>query len=303
HTTAIMVIFMLWDSHAQGIKKLQLEDFDLKGAVKTCQVVTGYGQEIFDFDTQGRLIKSTTKFSAQDKDITTYRYQGAHLVEKRTESYKGNVLDRSSSMAHFYKIDSTSNTLITEQIVSYDRAFIELQEYHFNSKDQLVKIVTSHENAVDETAITYTGYRGERTATFYHNGVITKSERKSRKKTRKGTRDVILEKTYLDGDPNKAVEKQYNTSGLLLREEHFYFDPAENQFVSQSQHSYRYDSDKVLTKEVIARENTTSEKDYIFQFDDQEVSNWVKKIVTPDNDYTTRKISYYETTSEALDTD
>ncbi len=37
-------------------------------------------------------------------------------------------------------------------------------------------------------------------------------------------------------------------------------------------------------------------KEYVYQFDPQ--GNLIKEIVTPENLYTTRKISYYEVTEE-----
>lgn len=281
-------------SVAQEIRQFSIEDFDLKGQVKTCQVITDYGQEIFEFDVLGRLVKLTTKYNEEDKDITTYLFQGENLIEKRLESYKDNVLDLSSSMAHFYTIDSTANLKIREQILSYDKSFVEAQEYQFNDDEQLSKIVVSHENAVDEITIESASYKNERTHTYFENGVIQKSIRESNKSNKKQQAlKVVLTKNYLDGEPNNAVEETLNSTNQLIAKELFRYDIVEEEFVSFEKHTYEYNLEGFLSKETLKQGNATSEKEYIFQFDDNPQKNWVKKIITPENSFTTRKITYY----------
>ena len=283
---------------SQEIKQFQVGDFDLKGNVKTCQVITDYGQEIFEFDNLGRLVKVTTQYNDADKDITSYRFEDENLMEKRLESYKNNELDLSSSMAHLYTIDSTDNVKIKEQIISYDKEFVEVQEYQYDADNRLSKIIVSHEDAVDEITVEHTSYKDEKTQTYFENGVIQKSVRESIKKSKKlGELKVVLSKSYLDGEPNKAIEEIRDSKGLLVSKEVFQFDGGEKEFVPQEKHYFEYNDEGTLTKETINLGNATSEKNYIFQFDDNEDKNWVKKIITPDNTFITRKITYYPTES------
>jgi len=294
YPTFFIFLVLSYLTTAQEIKQFQVSDFDLRGNVKTCQVLTDYGQEIFEFDVLGRLIRVTTQYNEDDKDVTTYRFTNANLVEKRLESYKDNVLDLSSSMAHFYTTDSTENVKVKEEIISYDKEFVEVQEYQFNEYDQLSRIIVSHENAVDEITVEHTSYKNESTKTYFENGVIQKSVRESVKKNKKhGELTVVLTKNYLDGEPNKAIEERRDKKDLLVSKEVFQFDLGEKEFVSQEKHFFEYNEEGILTKETIMQGNATSEKEYIFQFDDNEQKNWVKKIITPDNTFTTRKISYY----------
>lgn len=279
---------------SQEIKHFKLEDFDLTGNVKKCQVITDYGQEIFEFDALGRLVRSTTQYNEQDRDVTTYTFDGEHLVEKRLESYKDKELDLASSMAHFYSIDSSGAKIISEQIISYDKEFVEAQEYQFDTEGRLSTIMVSHENAVDEIRVEYGVYKKEMTTTYFENGIVQKSIRSSTKKNSQfGDLTITLIKTYLDGEPNRAVETSRRKDGLLLSEEIFQFEISEKQFVSQERHTYEYDLEGVLQKEIIKRGNTLFEKEYIFQFDSNEQRNWVKKIISPENSYTTRKLEYY----------
>jgi len=279
---------------AQETKQFYVGDFDLRGNVKTCQVITDYGQEIFEFDALGRLVKVITQYNEEDKDVTVYTFREDDLVEKRVESYKDNRIDPSSSMAYFYTIDSTENKKIKEQIISYDKQFVEVQEYQFDEKGQLNKIIVSHENAVDEIAIERTDYKNENTTTNFENGIIQESVRESTRKNKQyGDVKVTLTKTYLDGEPNQAVEEVRDSQGLLVAKEVFQYDMGQKEFVSTEKHTFEYDENGILKKEMVKQGNATSTKEYIFQFDDNKEKNWVKKIITPENDFTTRKITYY----------
>jgi hypothetical protein len=293
HFLFIVFFFSLLIS-AQEIKQFNVEDFDLKGNVKTCQIITDYGQEIFEFDALGRLVKVTTQYNEDDKDVTVYRFEKEELIEKRVESYKDNRIDPSSSMAYFYTIDTTETKKVKEQIISYDKEFVEVQDYQFNADGQLAKIIVSHENAVDEIIIERTSYKTENTTTYFENGIVQKSIRESTRKNKKfGEVKVTLTKTYLDGEPNQAIEEVRDNKGFLIAKEVYQYDIGEKEFVSMEKHNFEYDEDGILKKEITKQGNATAAKEYIFQFDDNEEKNWVKKIVTPENTFTTRKITYY----------
>ncbi|MFD2587147.1 hypothetical protein ACFSQJ_09415 [Croceitalea marina] len=289
-----MCLLFSSQSFAQDLKLFELADFDLNGNVKTCTVITAYGKEVFEFNEEGFLIKSTTAYNEADQDITTYKYANGFLLEKRMESYKDNVLDEASSMANFYEIDTTGQKIIKEQIISYDKEFLEQQEFIFGEEDRIFKIITSHENAVDETRIDYTSFKNELTKTRFTNGVIEKSIRTSTKKSKlKGDQKIVLTKDFLDGEPNKAIEQRFDESGKLIYEELFLNDLVKGSFASQEIHLFEYDEEGILKKETIKQKNAIATKEFVFQFDDNEEKNWVKKIVLPDNTYTTRKIEYF----------
>ncbi len=296
HYSFFLVSFLFLSAMAisQEIKQFGLEDFDLRGNVKTCQVITDYGQEIFEFDILGRLVQVTTQYNDQDKDVTSYKFDKDQLMEKRVESFKDNELDLSSSMAYLYTMDSTETKTITEQIISYDREFVEVQEYQYDQSNRLSKIITSHQNAVDEVKIEYTAYKNETTRTYFENGIVQKSIRESTKKRKgSGSLKVVLTKNYVDGEPDKAIEQITDSRNLLISEKIFFHDLTKGEFVLQKKHSFEYDPEGVLVKEIINKGNAIAEKNYIFQFDDNEEPNWVKKITTPENTFTTRRIDYY----------
>lgn len=292
--TILFFFVFSFQSFAQELKLFTVNDFELNGNVKTCTVITDYGKEVFEFNEQGFLVKSTTAYNDADQDITTYKYDNGFLLEKRMESYKDNILDEASSMANFYEIDTTKQKIIKEQIISYDKEFVEQQEFIFGEEDRIFRITTSHENAVDETRIEYTTFKNEVTKSVFVNGIIEKSVRTSSKKSKfKGEQKIVLTKEFLDGEPNKATEQRFDLNNNLVYEELFLTDVTTGGFTSEEIHLFEYNDDSVLQKKIIKKGNSIAEKEFIFQFDDNLDKNWVKKIVTPDNSYTTRIIEYY----------
>ncbi|MEZ4811320.1 MAG: hypothetical protein R2819_13255 [Allomuricauda sp.] len=285
-------IFLISGVQSQEVQVLRLQDYDLKGKVKSCLVITDYGRELFEFNEEGILTKTVTQYNDSDQDITYYKYDGGELVEKRMESYKNNVLDEATSMANFYTIDTVPQRKVHEQIISYDKEFLEQQEYLFDDQDRLVKIVSSNPDGVDETTFEYTPYKNELTTSTFTNGVLERSVRTSERKTAKGEQKVVLTKEYIDGEPNKATEEVFDKEGKLISEEVFLFDLAQKEFVSNKK-MVRHYSDGVLDKVITKTANTESVEEYIFQFDNNREKNWVKQIVAPGNTYTTRVITYY----------
>lgn len=293
YTALFFISFFLASGvRSQEIQIFKVEDFDLSGNVKSCLVITDYGRESFEFNKEGILTKTVTQYNDTDQDITYYKYNNGELVERRMESYKNNVLDAATSMANFYEIDTVPQRRVLEKIISYDKDFLEQQEYLYDDEGRLTKIITSNSEGVDETTFEYTPYKNELTTSIFTNGILEKTIRNSERKSAKGTQQVVLTKEYIDGQPNVATEKVFNAADNLVTSEFFQYDFEEKEFVSQRKLFYHYVNgvlDKVVTKTV----NTESVENYIFQFDSHGEKNWVKKIVTPGNIYTTRVIKYY----------
>lgn len=287
---SFLQIIGLW---SQEVQIFNVEDFDLKGPVKSCLVTTDYGKELFEFNKNGMLIRTITQYNDTDQDITYYKYDHGELVEKRMESYKGKVLDESTSMANFYEIDTVPNRKVIEKIISYDKQFLEQQQYHYDSEGKLIKMISSNDEGVDETTFEYSQVKNEQTVSTFTNGILQKTVRTSTKKGPNGTQKVVLTKEYIDGEPNTATEEVFNANGKLVTSEDFLYDVAGKEFVSQKKRFYYY-TDGKLSRMVKKTVNTESTDKYIFQFDNHTPSNWVKQIVTPNNTYITRNIEYYQ---------
>ena len=226
-----------------------MEDFDLKGNVKSCLVITDYGKELFEFNPEGILTKTVTQYNDSDQDITYYKYSSeGELIEKRMESYKNKVLDEATSMANFYTIDTVPQRKVLEKIISYDKEFLEQQEYIFDDEGKLIKIITSNAEGVDETTCEYVPYKNELTKSIFSNGVLERSMRTSEQKSSKGTRQIVLTKEYVDGEPNAAQEQILDYEGKLASEEFFSYDVSKKKFVTDKKMIYSY-TDGVYWKE------------------------------------------------------
>ena len=291
----VLFIFLIVNvlGWSQEIQIFKVEDFDLRGNVKSCLVITDYGRELFEFDKEGRLVRTITQYNELDQDITLYKYEGDDLVEKRMESYKDDVLDASTSMANFYSIDTVPQKKVLEKIISYDKQFLEQQEYVYDEEDRLSTVIISNAEGVDETTIEYQTYKNETTQSVFHNGILEKMERVSEKRIGNVNHKVTLTKEFVDGEPNTAIEKTFDAQGKLLKTETFDYDLAKKQFVSVQKVRLGYDAEGMPTTETTETENSQSVREFIFQFDSSPEKNWIKKIITPTNAYSTRRITYY----------
>ncbi len=269
-------------------------DFDLHGKVKSCMVITDYGKEEFEFDRSGLLTRSVTRYNDKDYDITYYKYQNGVITERRDESYRDGQFDKATSIAHFYTLDTVPRKRITEKILSYNQEFLDKYEYVYDTEGNLVKMIRSNNDGLDETIIRHTAYKGETTTSYLLNGVIQKSIRSSKTNSTDGTEYTAeLTKEFLDGLPIRAVEKHYDTDGKVLREIIFEYNSLTKSFAPITEKHCEYDTNGMLAAVVTKTGVSEERKEYIYQFDNAEKGNWVKKIITPDNAYTTRRIEYY----------
>lgn len=295
----IVLIWILWFFHGSLISQeprvFTTDDFELRGPVMTCKVVTDYGKEEFEFNPEGYLTKLVTRFNDNDYSVTYYKYQGKYIAEKRYENYIEGSFDEATSIAHFYTTDTTDNRKITEKILSYTKEFLDQYEYSYDTEGKLSKIVHSNADGLDETLIEYSQYKGESTTSYLLNGVMLKSIRTSRKKSgQPSERKVVLTKEFLNGDPVKAMEQTFDTKGLLRSVTVFQYDREKKSFAESKFSEYFYDEKDILIKIVQTLGKSKSSQEFIYQFDDETKGNWIKKIITPENEYTTRIIEYYE---------
>lgn len=293
-----LFLFIGLPSHvtSQEIKTFEISDFNLRGNVKSCSVITDYGKEDYYFDTMGRLTKSVTRFNDFDYESTYYKYKNDELVEKRVENYRDNTFDKAISLAHFYEIDSSANRKVTEKIVSYThKQLLEQNVYRYNEKGELIKMTHTDSDGTDENLISHDTIDGKNTMTQILNGKPLKAVYTWNEKAENGT--LLLLKTiekYFDGVPNTKSQEVYNADKKLISKTDSLFDTSTEKWLLQEQVGYTYGENGILAKTETNRSNLMITKEYIYQFDGTENNNWVKEIITPDNTYKTRKIKYYE---------
>lgn len=297
HYTIIFLFIFCWMNtllHSQEVRIFTIDDFDLKGEVKSCMVITNYGKEEFDFDENGYLTKLVTRYNDMDYAITYYKYDNEELIEKRVENYRDGEFDESTSIANFYVIDTIPNRKVTEKIFSYNKEPLDQYEYSYNSDNKLISIKHTNNEGIDETIVEYEDYKSESTISNLLDGVVQKSIRTSEKKRKGVVQKIVLAKEFMEGDPIRACEETYNANDKLISEVQFAFDIETKEFALDEKITYRYDEAGVLIATTSKRgEEETLVKEYIYQYDGSIFKNWIKQIITPDNTYTTRRIEYY----------
>lgn len=289
-----LLVFIPFLGNGQEVRIFTLDDFELKDSVKTCLVSTKYGKEEYDFNRRGLLTKSVTRYNDSDYDVVYYKYQDSLLVEKRSETYRENKFDPTTSIAHFFELDTTGDRRITEKIISYDKEFLDQFVYTYDENGDLAKMVRTNNEGTDVTLVEYKKFKGEYTVTYLLNDVPLKSIRTSFQKKNGEKQKIILTKEYLKGEANKAYEEVFNEEEKLLAQQEFDYVMEAKKFVPTIRTTYAYDENGMLIEEIKRGENVLDKKEYIYQYDKAEGGNWIKQIITPENTYTTRKITYYK---------
>jgi hypothetical protein len=267
--------------------------------VRTSTVITDYGEERFEFDPGGKLLKTLTRYSDTDYDITYYRYGQGVLTERRDEVYRDGSFDQSSSFARFYQRDSLAGTL-TETITSYDQQMKEQFTFAYDSTGRVERIVRIGPEGIDETRVAFSEQKGEETAEYFKNGQLSKSIRRSETKGVEGTTITTLVKEYFQGVPQKALEQTRNSKDHLLLETQFVYDSVKSGFRKESTRVFTYGHDGLLESETISYLNTkgrvssTVEKKFLYQKDGKTPGNWIRKVITPENTIIARRITYFE---------
>lgn len=296
----LFLCFIAFLAKAQQAKIFTISDFDLVGNVKTCYAIKDYGKEEFNFNEKGYLTKLVTRFNENDYDITYYRYANNTITEKRVEIYRDGIFDKQSSIANIYRFDSIpKGHKVTEKIVSYAKDFLNQYEYLYDQNNQLIQINRNDGKGIENTIISYEGGTGENLVTYSTNGVIQKTIRTSKRLSNKNKmQKVLLTKEYLVGELHKATEQVFNVREKIITEQKFVYDQNLKSFVSIEMTSYSY-NDLGLVAEVRTKQGKKETiKKYIYQYDNGDKGNWIKQIITPDNTYISRKISYFKNSED-----
>jgi len=266
------------------------------GKVATCLVSTDYGKEEYTFNEAGLLTELVTRYSDADYDVTIYKYKNAELIEKRVEQYRDKVMDRTTSIANFYTIDTVGNRNVVENVLTYEKEALEKNEYHYDADGKLSKYISANNAGITETDITYEKNEAVETVRYVSNNEILKSIKTILKNTSDTTQTkTITTKRFIEGKPNSLMVSEFNTREKLVLIKESLYDNDFEEFLISKEVKNTYTPDGMLEKSVIKKGKEVVTKDYLYQFDPQ--GNWIKEIIIPANTYKTRKIEYYTNTT------
>jgi len=282
---------------SQEIITYDRSDFDLKGPVKSCFVFTKYGQEQYQFNKTGQLVEVATVFWENDSETTYYKYEKAKLVERRVENYVNGVLDKTTSMANFYSYDSIPQLKIKEKIIGYDRTFVAQFNYRYDSIGQLTRVVRTNTQGRFITLISHQwdSLRTKKSTAYWLDSVPLKQIDSIFLKAG-GTLSQLKTKEFDNGIPNALELRVFNKKGLEIELHSTIYIEKDALLVPKKASSVRtkYDSNNHPIEQIFERGVVRQTKKNLYQLDGSPFKNWIKKITTPDNTYTTRKIVYFE---------
>lgn len=282
---------------SQEIITYDRSDFDLKGPVKSCFVFTKYGQEQYQFNKTGQLVEAATVFGENDSETTYYKYEKAKLVERRVENYVNGVLDKTTSMANFYSYDSIPQLKIKEKIIGYDRTFVAQFNYRYDSIGKLTRVVRTNTQGRFITLISHQwdSLRTKKSTAYWLDSVPLKQIDSIFLKAG-GTLSQLKTKEFDNGIPNALELRVFNKKGLEIELHSTIYIEKDALLVPKKASSVRtkYDSNNHPIEQIFERGVVRQTKKNLYQLDGSPFKNWIKKITTPDNTYTTRKIVYFE---------
>jgi hypothetical protein len=282
---------------SQEIITYDRSDFDLKGPVKSCFVFTKYGQEQYQFNKTGQLVEAATVFGENDSETTYYKYEKAKLVERRVENYVNGVLDKTTSMANFYSYDSIPQLKIKEKIIGYDRTFVAQFNYRYDSIGLLTRVVRTNTQGRFITQISHQwdSLRTKKSTAYWLDSVPLKQIDSIFLKAA-GTLSQLKTKEFDNGIPNALELRVFNKKGLEIELHSTIYIEKDALLVPKKASSVRtkYDSNNHPIEQIFERGVVRQTKKNLYQLDGSPFKNWIKKITTPDNTYTTRKIVYFE---------
>ena len=103
-------------------------------------------------------------------------------------------------------------------------------------------------------------------------------------------------KEFDNGIPNALELRVFNKKGLEIELHSTIYIEKDALLVPKKASSVRtkYDSNNHPIEQIFERGVVRQTKKNLYQLDGSPFKNWIKKITTPDNTYTTRKIVYFE---------
>jgi hypothetical protein len=282
---------------AQEVSAFSVLDFDLKGPVKKCVVITKYGQEQYLFNEKRQLISAATIFSKKDSETAYYKYSKGRLIERRIEIYTNGVLDKKTSLANFYTYDSIPNLRIKEKIMNYNREFIDQFNYKYDSIGDIFQEIRTNIQGryVTDIKRDWNSLKTQSTIRYLLDSVLLKQiDSFFVPKTRSIKKSIVKE--FSDGYLKKETRSFFNKKNLETQNLVIDFEQKDSSSIAvlETKIISEYNPIGNPIKMIIIKGVTSQTKNFLYQLDGSPHKNWIKKITTPDNTYTTRIITYFK---------
>jgi hypothetical protein len=263
-----------------------VEDFDLSGRVNSCEIQTDYGTEFLVFNQDRSIHKISTVFNPTDKEEITFSYKNKEVSEKIIEVFRDNKLQKELSFYHKFSRKDTlleeiiltlRGELIARNLLVVDSIGNTLKSVHESKDQQTMQIFERRLSAKTDSLLTYSDDRLVSLEVWKKNAQ---------------TKAIVEHMTVVFNDTVVSFTKHafFDNQSLLIREVDSIFDDAVLNTALDRRYSYR--NKRLITLQEIER-NQSQTKRFIYQLDNSDPPNWVKRIEQPSNNYITRRITYY----------
>ncbi len=264
-----------------------VKDFGLRGQVNSCEIQTDYGTEHLVFNKDRSLHKISTVFNPTDKEEVTFTYKNEELSEKIIEVFRNNMLLKELSFYHKF---SRKDNLLEEIILTLDGEIVGRNIVVVDSIGNTLKIVNeSKDQQTSQIFERRSSLKTDSIFTYSDDQLIALEVMKKHPQTKALVEHITV--AYNDTLVSYKKHRFFDDQSLLIQELDSFFD-SDAVFSTAIDKRYSYRSKRLTSLQEIER-NQSQTKRYIYQLDNSDPPNWVKRIEQPSNNYITRRITYY----------
>lgn len=286
----VMVLAVSIQLSAQLPKGPSLEDFELKGPVKTCVENSIYGQEVFEFDREGRLVFLKSIYESNEHQEVRFTYNQDTLTQKSINVYRNGLLVKDESFLFQYAYMQGS---YSELIVRLDEGSVTFSKNLMDTSGRVIYTEIQEDKNRDRIDYQYVNSPDSIQTKLFKNDQLISKETEYFNKANKLMKSVIVH--FSDEKPVEKTQFVYNAQNKVVELLQWqYSDSLVTLSNPTIRHINTYDEKGYLEKKRIEINNSSKRTEYLYQYDQHSPKNWVKKIERPSNRYTNRMLTYFE---------
>lgn len=275
---------------AQLPKGPTIDDFELKGLVKTCIEQSAYGKEVFEFDREGRLIFLKSTFEPNQYQDVRFTYKKDTLTQKSIRVYRNDKLVKDESFLFQYDYLQGS---YSELILRLDEGSVNFSKHYIDPEGRLLYSEIQEDKNIDRIDYLYVSSPDSIQITMFKNDLLTSKETKYFSQTGNLLKSVTLQ--FSGENPVQKIQSLYNTQKKITEQIQWqYSDSLNTSFSSAIRHINTYDEEGNLENKRVELSNSAKRIEYLYQYDQHSPKNWVKRIEKPSNHYMNRTLTYFE---------
>ncbi|MDA0843377.1 MAG: hypothetical protein O3C07_01475 [Bacteroidetes bacterium] len=286
----VMVLAVSIQLSAQLPKGPSRNDFELKGPVKICAENSIYGQEVFEFDREGRLIFLKSTYESSEHQEVRFTYNQDTLTHKSINVYRNGILVKDESFLFQYAYMQGS---YSELIVRLDEGSVTFSKNLMDTSGRVIYTEIQEDKNRDRIDYQYVSSSDSIQTKLFKNDQLISTETEYFNNATQLLKSVVVH--FSDEKPVEKTQLVYNTQNKVVELLQWqYSDSLVTLSNPTIRHINTYDEQGYLEIKRIEINNSAKRTEYLYQYDQHSPKNWVKKIERPSNHYTNRMLTYFE---------